>query len=224
MKSILRFFARLFSIELIEEDRLTNNHQPATPPDPKPEFVTQEVKIYVHFPNNYTGHRHTHITSAAGDTTTEPDGDFLEYMLFGQNTGINMTWDKSSGTYKEYTGYEMIKNKGISINSTIGTIDVCKNAKLYEDCKKTINEQYFYRVDSDLRQVLSNKNNYKDTTSTSLNNENKLGNFSFLQLAYVMADANGDTDLRSKIINTYSEEVINSELLNILSEEKIKRY
>ena len=221
-EDILRFFAGCSPLEVNFEEETPIPPQTQTPPDPKPEFVTQEVKIYVHFPNNYTGHKNTPITSAAGDTTTEPDGDFLEYMLFGQNTGINMTWDKTSGVYKDYTGYEMIKNKGISINSTIGTIDVCENAKLYEDCKKTINEQYFYRVDSDLRQVLSNKNNYKDTTSTSLNNENKLGSFSFLQLAYVIADATGNTDLRTKIINTYSEEVINSELLNILSEEKLK--
>lgn len=80
---ILRFFAGCAPLESPEEKRPIPTPIPTT--DTEVELTSDKTSIYVYFPNNYSGHYNNVINSSAEDTTTPPDNDFVDYMVYGIN-------------------------------------------------------------------------------------------------------------------------------------------
>ena len=219
-EDILRFFAGCSPIEpqKIMEKKSWEERVPKFCFLPKTETKT----IYVYFPNNYSGHYKSKVTEESKNTTTPPDWDFLLYMLFGTNTEyIDFASDRIQ------FGYEMTKDSGITDNFEapelieVTTIPVCEEYELYKDCTKTHDDdnlRYFYRVDNDLRQKLSNSTSYKDTTSYQLNSKNGEGDYQFIELAYLL----GTDELKKKIVEKFPE-VTGTELTKIFSDKNINR-
>lgn len=208
-EDILRFFAGCNPIEppTIIEKKTKTEIEPKKYILPKIETKT----IYVYFPNNYSGHYKSKVTEESKNTTTPPDDDFLEYILFGTNAAfesIENGYEMSEeGLTYEVEGYEMT------------TIPVCEQYELYKDCTKTIDDlKYFYRVDNDLMQTLESPNNYKDTTSYQLNSKNGEGDYQFIELAYLLAK----DDIKNKIVAKFPE-VTGTTLVNMFSNENIDR-
>lgn len=217
-EDILRFFAGCSPIEppTIIEEKTKTEIEPKTTVLPKTETKT----IYVYFPNNYSGHYTSKVTEESKNTTTIPDDDFLEYMVFGTNAAYFNEVPESI-----QNGYEMSENgliyevEGLDWVYERTTIPVCEKYELYKDCTKiNDNLKYFYRVDNDLRQTLSSTNNYKDTTSYQLNSKNGEGDYQFIELAYLLAKDN----IKNKIAEKFPE-VTGTTLTNIFSNENIDR-
>lgn len=216
-EDILRFFAGCTPIEppTIIEQKTKTEIKPKTIVLPKTETKT----IYVYFPNNYSGHYTSKVTEQSKNSTTPPDDDFLEYMVFGTNVEY-----LDVGNDSIEVGYEITKDSGLTVNFdspgliSYTTIPVCKQYELYKDCTETYNDlKYFYRVDNDLRQRLSQKN-YKDTTSYQLNSKNGEGDYQFIELAYLLAK----DELKKKIAEKFPE-VTGTTLTKIFSNENIDR-
>lgn len=237
---ILRYFAGCAPIEppII----------PDTPPsddtsirnEVKPKYVDKKIKIYVYFPNNYTGHWHNLVRSSSEETTTIPDEDFLAYMLFGINsTTSSEEFNSETNEFElvKYRGYEMIHDGGEGLTDLGHTfqnleyrIQVCDNNKLYNDCSATTNENYYYyRVDKDLRQKLLKEHNYKDTRSFGLNSHNttdnnsKKGYFSFLELAWVLLDRAKKTGTKQYVEKHYGHLIRKDEINKYFAPEVLKR-
>ena len=217
-EDILRFFAGCSPIEppTIIEEKTKTEIEPKTTVLPKTETKT----IYVYFPNNYSGHYTSKVTEESKNTTTIPDDDFLEYMVFGTNAAYFNEVPESI-----QNGYEMSENgliyevEGLDWVYERTTIPVCEKYELYKDCTKiNDNLKYFYRVDNDLRQTLSSTNNYKDTTSYQLNSKNGEGDYQFIELAYLLAK----DDIKNKIAEKFPE-VTGTTLSNMFSNENIDR-
>lgn len=216
-EDILRFFAGCSPIEppTIIEKKTKTEIKPKTIVLPKTETKT----IYVYFPNNYSGHYTSKVTEQSKNSTTPPDDDFLEYMVFGTNVEY-----LDVGNDSIEVGYEITKDSGLTVNFdspgliSYTTIPVCKKYELYKDCTETYDDlKYFYRVDNDLRQRLSQKN-YKDTTSYQLNSKNGEGDYQFIELAYLLAK----DELKKKIAEKFPE-VTGTTLTKIFSNENIDR-
>lgn len=216
-EDILRFFAGCSPIEppTIIEKKTETKTEPKTIVLPKTETKT----IYVYFPNNYSGHYKSKVTEESKNTTTQPDDDFLEYMLFGTNAAYFNNLHESI-----QNGYEMSEKgliyevEGLDWIYERTTIPVCEKYELYKDCTKTYDDlKYFYRVDNDLRQRLSHRN-YKDTTSYQLNSKNGEGDYQFIELAYLLAK----DELKGKIAKKFPE-VTGTTLTKIFSNENIDR-
>lgn len=216
-EDILRFFAGCSPIEppTIIEKKTKTEIKPKTIVLPKTETKT----IYVYFPNNYSGHYTSKVTEQSKNSTTPPDDDFLEYMVFGTNVEY-----LDVGNDSIEVGYEITKDSGLTVNFdspgliSYTTIPVCKQYELYKDCTETYDDlKYFYRVDNDLRQRLSQKN-YKDTTSYQLNSKNGEGDYQFIELAYLLAK----DELKKKIAEKFPE-VTGTTLTKIFSNENIDR-
>jgi hypothetical protein len=217
-EDILRFFAGCSPIEppTIIEKKTKTETEAKTTVLPKTETKT----IYVYFPNNYSGHYTSKVTEESKNTTTIPDDDFLEYMVFGTNAAYFNEVPESI-----QNGYEMSEKgliyevEGLDWVYERTTIPVCEKYELYKDCTKiNDNLKYFYRVDNDLRQTLSSTNNYKDTTSYQLNSKNGEGDYQFIELAYLLAKDN----IKNKIAEKFPE-VTGTTLTNIFSNENIDR-
>lgn len=217
-EDILRFFAGCSPIEppTIIEEKTKTETEPKITVLPKTETKT----IYVYFPNNYSGHYKSKVTEESKNTTTPPDDDFLEYMLFGTNVEyVDFVNDPKQ------VGYEITKDSGLTVNFEseelieVTSIPVCEKYELYKDCTKAYDDlKYFYRVDNDLRQRLSSTNNYKDTTSYQLNSKNGEGDYQFIELAYLLAK----DDIKNKIAGKFPE-VTGTTLVNMFSNENIDR-
>ena len=217
-EDILRFFAGCSPIEpqKIIEDKLIEIRVPQIGRRPKTETKT----IYVYFPNNYSGHYTSKVTEESKNSTTPPDEDFLEYMVFGTNAvyfnnvheSIQNGYEMSEkGLIYEVEGFDWIYERT--------TIPVCEKYELYKDCTETYDDfKYFYRVDNDLRQRLSQEKNYKDTTSYQLNSKNGEGDYQFIELAYLLAK----DELKEKIVEKFPE-VTGTTLTKIFSNENIDK-
>lgn len=150
---ILRFFAGCTPLDIYE-------------PKPKKEEVeiisdteqTEEINytVYVFFPNNYSGHMNNKPSKdTSGDNVDE---DFAEYILGGINT-------KVSEEISEFRGYEIKKTEkqGNALSSVIGSTgatisNMAKNASISASnptYSNNINYNWFYRVDTDLREVIA---------------------------------------------------------------------
>ena len=177
---ILRFFAGCQ--QLYKEEKIIEEEGGETPKDPDPELGTETKYLFVYFPNNYSGHYNTTVKKGE-DTTTPPDSDFIDYMVYGYNATIDTTDDAN-----KKRGYEM-SSKGLSITDTEeGTFCGCNpSASAYKECKKEFTDSYrfYYRTDFDLKQHLS-ASSRKDTTSSQLNTKSSDGNFSFANLVYAI--------------------------------------
>ena len=164
---ILRFFAgckplkyKTKKVELKEEKRGEEEEK-------GDEIKT--VKIYVFYPNNYSGHLFKTTKNSAEDKTNDADIDFAKYLICGTNTGISED---------DFIGYEMYpdKNYGISdLNNDDDVIPACNKVESYKECKEVykgsdLEKRLFrYRVDFDLRQKGLVYDNYNDTKSFGLN-------------------------------------------------------
>lgn len=193
---ILRFFAGCMPLKYRKKrDDITLEDEPQLEKqNPKEE----RIKIYVFFPNDYSGHMTIKPKDSGQDRQVGCDSDFIEYMLCGKNAGIP---EGHNGN-----GYEMLYNdrSGISEGKVSELNDdeiirACKEYSVsYRECNNDYegitgrtrknengvviniskeqdkNERIFqYRVDYDLRQnglyVGNNISNYKDTASFGLN-------------------------------------------------------
>jgi tetratricopeptide (TPR) repeat protein len=217
-EDILRFFAGCSPIEqpTIIEKKTKTEKEPKIAVLPKVETKT----IFVYFPNNYTGHYTSKVTEKSKNTTTPPDDDFLEYMVFGTNAAYFKNVHESI-----QNGYEMSEKglnyevEGLDWIYERTTIPVCEKYELYKECTKTYDElKYFYRVDNDLRQHLNIPKNYKDTESHQLNSKEGEGNYQFIELAYLLAK----DDLKERIAEKFPE-VTGTTLTKIFSNENIDR-
>lgn len=106
-EDILRFFAGCSPIDIPEnEKRIIPT--PPTQMEAEPELVSKTTYIYVYFPNNYSGHYKTPISSSSEDTTVLPDDDFLDYMVYGVNADLRQPtlceWCNGSGLCSNCNG------------------------------------------------------------------------------------------------------------------------
>lgn len=155
--NILRFFAgcdipTLLNIPQPTENSNNNNTEP------EGETMTtgddsKEITFSVYFPNNYGGFF---------DGGATPDGDCVKYLLQGNGIESNTTPDNSYG-------YEMSEGHGISSDESTGA-SCTKNGQTVT---------YYYRFDKGICSLLSNKNNYKDSTSYQLNSTKGTNTLSF---------------------------------------------
>lgn len=219
-EDILRFFAGCSPIEqpTIIEKKTKTEKEPKIAVLPKVETKT----IFVYFPNNYTGHYTSKVTEKSKNTTTLPDDDFLEYMVFGTNAAY-LGVERDDIEF----GYEMTEGKGLTINFekdeliNMTTIPVCAKGHytLFNDCTEDDKKyKYYYRVDNDLRQHLNIPKNYKDPESHQLNSKEGEGNYQFIELAYLLAK----DDLKERIAEKFPE-VTGTTLTKIFSNENIDR-
>lgn len=86
-EDILRFFAGCSPIDIPENEKRIIQ-EPQQQMEEEPELVSKTTHIYVYFPNNYSGHYKTPISSSSEDTTVLPDDDFLDYMVYGVNADL----------------------------------------------------------------------------------------------------------------------------------------
>lgn len=194
-EDILRFFAGCSPIDIPENEKRIIQ-EPQQQMEEEPELVSKTTHIYVYFPNNYSGHYKTPISSSSEDTTVLPDDDFLDYMVYGVNAEVVYSNFNVEGIipYKisKPRGYEM-SDKGLSIDQidgetvTEGTFKCCKiKAKPYTECTDEGENLFYYRTDFDLKQNALAKTNYKDDSSFKLNSDNGNGDFTFAQLVYAI--------------------------------------
>ena len=184
---ILRFFAGCGPLDAPEEIKITESKTGTT-------TITTDLKeetteIYVYFPNNYSGHYTSIVKSVKEDTTTPPDDDFVDYMVYGYNA------DVSDSDSSKQRGYEMLSdNKGLTIKDTNdGTFLCCSiKPKAYEECQKGGLNRFYYRTDFDLKQNGLNKPNYKDSSSYQLNSKNGQGDFVFANLVFIYKQKKND--------------------------------
>lgn len=193
---ILRFFAGCMPLKYRKKrDDITLENEPQLE---KQKTKEERIKIYVFFPNDYSGHMTSKPKNSGEDRQVKCDTDFIEYMLCGKNAGIPKD---NNGN-----GYEMLRDNSRGISEGEGyklkddeIIRACKDYSVsYRECNKDYegitgrtrkddngnvikiskeqdkNERIFqYRVDYDLRQnglyVGNNISNYKDTASFGLN-------------------------------------------------------
>lgn len=165
---ILRFFAGCAPLKYIKKPESERKPEPEPEPEPEPKLET--IKIYVFYPNNYSGHLNEKPKDDGEDKNGDADDDFAIYLIRGRNADLK----SEKG---EFIGYEMGKN-GISIESNDGVIPACKSPNAHEDCSTDYDgsdaeERYFhYRVDYDLRQnhlLTGNTSSYVDSQSFGLN-------------------------------------------------------
>lgn len=235
-EDILRFFAGCSPIDIPENEKRIISPPPPPQIEAEPELVSKTTHIYVYFPNNYSGHYKTPISSSSEDATVLPDDDFLDYMVYGVNAEILYSNFNREGIiqYKitKPRGYEM-SDKGLSIDQidgetvTEGTFKCCKiKAKPYTECTDEGENLFYYRTDFDLKQNALAKTNYKDNSSFKLNSENGNGDFVFAQLVYAIKRNEAGTfnaflEYMSEILtdedsfNNFKEK--SEELYNILS-------
>lgn len=150
---ILRFFAGCTPIDVYEPKPEKKEVEIASEAE-----KTEEINytVYVFFPNNYSGHMNNRPSNdMRGDNVDE---DFAEYILGGINT-------KVSEELSEFRGYEVKKTEeqGKALSSVAGSLD----ATISEEAKKSsipvsnttysgnVKYNWFYRVDTDLREVIS---------------------------------------------------------------------
>lgn len=234
-EDILRFFAGCSPIDIPENEKRIIQ-EPQQQMEEEPELVSKTTHIYVYFPNNYSGHYKTQISSSSEDTTVLPDDDFLDYMVYGVNAEVVYSNFNGEGIipYKitKPRGYEM-SDKGLSIDQidgetvTEGTFKCCKiKAKPYTKCTDEGENLFYYRTDFDLKQNALAKTNYKDDSSFKLNSDNGNGDFTFAQLVYAIKRNESGTfnaflEYMSEILtdedsfNNFKEK--SEELYNILS-------
>ena len=196
---ILRFFAGCMPLKYRKkrDDITLEDESQLEKQKPKEE----RIKIYVFFPNDYSGHMTSKPENSGQDRQAKCDTDFIEYMLCGKNAGIP---EGNNGN-----GYEMLcdgsgitEGEGFELSDN-EIIRACKEYSVsYRDCQNDYegidrtrkddngnvikiskeqdkNERIFqYRVDYDLRQnglyVGNNISNYKDTKSFGLNSSIKV--------------------------------------------------
>ncbi len=135
-------------------------------------------------------------------------------------------------------GYEMSPESGDGnngISSKVlsgGTIPVCRDKHIYDDCQTgRINSlvKYYYRVDRDLNQTLKYPRNYKDSRSFGLNSYNtnnedlKKGNFSFLELAWAMLERMGKTDTLARVEQYYGHLIRKDEIKKFFTTNSLNK-
>lgn len=192
---ILRFFAGCMPLKYRKKRDDITLEDEAQLEKQKPK--EERIKIYVFFPNDYSGHMTSKPRNSGEDRQAKCDTDFIKYMLCGKNAGIPEGYNGN--------GYEMLCNgSGITEGDVSELKDdeiirACKDYSVsYRNCENDYegitgrtrkdengnviqiskgqdkNERIFqYRVDYDLRQnglyVGNNISNYKDTASFGLN-------------------------------------------------------
>lgn len=192
---ILRFFAGCMPLKYRKKrDDITLEDEPQLE---KQKPKEDRIKIYVFFPNDYSGHMTSMPTNSGEDRQVKCDTDFIEYMLCGKNAGIPK--DNNGNGYEMLCdGSGITEGEGFELKDD-EIIRACKDYSVsYRKCTKDYegitgrtrkddngnvikiskeqdkNERIFqYRVDYDLRQnglyVGNNISNYKDTASFGLN-------------------------------------------------------
>lgn len=167
---ILRFFAGCAPLKYIKKPE--TERIPETEPKPKPEEKLETIKIYVFYPNNYSGHLKVNPKDDGEDKNGAADPDFTTYLIRGINAKQELSTERS-----EFIGYEMTAS-GISIDSNNDVIQACKDPKAHRACSTPYDgsdakERYFhYRVDYDLKQnhlLTGNTSSYVDSRSFGLN-------------------------------------------------------
>ena len=210
----------------------------------KPKTEEKELNIFVYFPNNYSGHFKNAILSKQENTTTQPDEDFLEYMINGfcayYGEDLRKEDDEQRGYERCDSGISNILKFDINEMGVISDKDSfieegfaiyrCEpNSNVYQECQNLYKpliesndkyqELYYYRVDADLRQKLKRLSNYADTISFKLNSENGEGDYQFIELAYVLAKILNKKSVIETLEN--EEKIKNSKLINILKAENL---
>lgn len=208
----------------------------------KPKTEEKEIKIFVYFPNNYSGHFKNAILSQQKNTTTSPDEDFLEYMINGfcAYYGEDLSKEGRRGYERCDSGISdilifetnemgVISDKDGFIEDGFAIYRCEPNSNVYQECQNLYKpliesndkyqELYYYRVDADLRQNLKTLSNYEDTKSFKLNSENGEGDYQFIELAYVLAKILNKTSVIETLEN--EEKIKNSKLINILTAENL---
>lgn len=199
---ILRFFAGCGPLDVPEEITTTETTTGTT--TTTPELKEETTEIYVYFPNNYSGHYTSIVKSAKEDTTTPPDEDFVDYMVYGYNATIDGTDDVN-----KKRGYEM-SSKGLSITDTEeGTFSCCNVTPTpYKKCEKNGTKLFYYRTDFDLKQKDLNPSSYIDSSSYQLNSKNEAGGFTFSHFIYIYKQKKNDgfEDFKTYMKNIIGEE------------------
>ena len=197
---ILRFFAGCMPLKYRKKrDDITLEDEPQLE---KQKPKEERIKIYVFFPNDYSGHMDIKPKNSVDDKQIDCDPDFIEYMLCGKNAGIPK--DNNGNGYEMLCdGSGITEGEGFELNDD-EVIKACKEYSVsYRECTNDYegitgrtrkdengnvikiskgqdkNERIFqYRVDYDLRQnglyVGNNISNYKDTASFGLNSSIKV--------------------------------------------------
>lgn len=197
-EDILRFFAGCQLLEAkdaktskdidIEKDNNSDEPKETTPKD-----KVYKIKFYVYFPNNYSGN-HTKTTEIKWQQNGSSDDDWYKYLIYGGGT----EWSKTSNP-DFYQGYEIgVKGLGSSENPIRANVTDKTHCTQWTERKELdpdTNRAYHYRVDFDLRQVLKNNDNYKDTASFRLNklldtSVSKGANFSFTEVFVALLKSN----------------------------------
>ena len=174
---ILRFFAGCMPLKYRKKrDEITlEDEQQLEKQKPKEE----RIKIYVFFPNDYSGHMTIKPKDSGQDRQVGCDTDFIEYMLCGKNAGIpegnngngyEMLCDGSDGSgISEGEGYKLnddeiiraCKDYSVSYRECNNDYEgITGRTRKYENGvviniskEQDKNERIFqYRVDYDLRQ------------------------------------------------------------------------
>lgn len=199
---ILRFFAGCGPLDVPEEITTTGGTTPIIPTTP--DLKEETTQIYVYFPNNYSGHYTSIVKSAKEDTTTPPDEDFVDYMVYGYNATIDGTNDVN-----KKRGYEM-SSKGLTIKDTNeGTFYCCNVTPTpYKKCEKNGTKLFYYRTDFDLKQKDLNPSSYMDSSSYQLNSKNEEGGFTFSHFIYIYKQKKNDgfEDFKTYMKNIIGEE------------------
>ena len=176
---ILRFFAGCDIPMKLENPKLTNFSNKNTTGLNGEKVTTgnesgDEITFSVYFPNNYSGHYYS---------KSNVDFDWVKYITKGH--GI-----LASNTNYTY-GYEITQGNGISNNNGQG-----------KECNKNNTRAvYHYRFDDDICSILSNDNNYRDTTSFQLNNIRGKNTLSFLEFVSLIEQNEKYNSLSNNVKN-----------------------